>query len=144
MSSLRPVPHPNQESKLFWEGCRQHRLILQKCKKCETLIFYPRSFCPECMSDELDWIDVSGKGTIYSFTIVYRPPLPVFAEKGPYVLALIDLAEGPRMMSNVINISPSEVKVGMKVRCIFEDVNESISLPLFEPDHDKTVLQGGL
>jgi uncharacterized OB-fold protein len=86
------------------------------------------------MSDEMEWISLTGNGSIYSFTIIYRAPKADFKGKVPYTLALVELDEGPRLMTNIINIESSKISIGMRVRCTFEDISEQISLPQFEPD----------
>jgi len=130
----RLIPIPDDESRAYWEGCHNHKLVLPKCTRCQTVIFYPRAICPECMCEEMEWISLTGKGSIYSFTIVSRGPTADFEGKVPYSLALVELDEGPRMMTNIINIDPSKISIGMRVRCTFEDISEQISLPQFEPD----------
>src|ERR1051326_2387984 len=89
--------------------------------------------CPYCFSGSFEWERASGQGTVYSFTIIYRPPSPGFQNKVPYVLALIDLFEGVRMMTNVIECEPGDVEIGMPVEVVFDDLNDTISLPQFRP-----------
>jgi uncharacterized OB-fold protein len=132
-SSDRPLPTPNPFSRPFWEATKRHQLVLQKCDKCGTFRYYPRPRCPECLSAEATWTEVSGHGTVYTFTIVHRPLARWFAKKVPLVCAVIELDEGVRMMSNVENIDPQDVRVGLPVRVIFDDVDEEITLPKFEP-----------
>src|SRR5205814_4069294 len=92
--------------------------------------FYPRSICPACMSDRIAWIESTGRGTVYSYTIVHRAPAQ-FAEDVPYVVALIDLAEGVRMMSNVVGSPPAAVHIGAPVEVVFDDVTPEVTLPKF-------------
>jgi uncharacterized OB-fold protein len=126
----KPVPRVTEETKPYWEGCRRHQLLIQRCKGCGKFQFYPRALCSHCLSDSLEWVEARGTGTIYSFSNVYRPPSKEFKEL-PYIVAIIELDEGVRMMSNVVNVQPGEVWVGMRVKVVFEDIHEDLSLPKF-------------
>jgi uncharacterized OB-fold protein len=126
----RPLPVPDGDTKPYWDAAKEHRLVIQRCQDCQQAIFYPRSICPHCMSDRLAWIEASGKGTIYSYTVVHRAPL-AFADSAPYVVALIDLAEGVRMMTNVVGAPPADVGIGAAVEVVFDDVTPEITLPKF-------------
>lgn len=128
--SQRPRPHVDSDTRPFWEGTREGELRLQRCRACSKVIFYPRSVCPACMSDDLEWFAASGNGTVHSFVVVHRAP-PGFADDTPYVVALIDLAEGPRMMSRITGSEPASVEVGQAVTVVFESFDEEITLPLF-------------
>lgn len=131
--SERPLPVPDHDTRLYWEATRRHELVIQRCRSCGEHYFYPRPHCPLCLSERTAWVPASGRGTVYAFTVVHRPPGPGFAERGPYVVALVDLAEGPRMMSNVVGCAPEEVHSGMLVHVDFEDVTPEVSLPVFRP-----------
>jgi len=126
---LKPLPVPDGDTKPYWDAAKEHRLLIQRCQECHAAIFYPRSVCPHCMSDQISWIEASGRGTIYSYTVVHRAP-PPFADDAPYVVALIDLEEGVRLMSNV-GAPPSDVKIGAPVAVVFDDVTPEITLPKF-------------
>lgn len=128
----KPLPVIDHDSRPFWEAARRHELMLQRCNNCKSYIFYPRAVCPTCMSDELAWEKVSGQGSVYSYTVVHRAPA-AFADDVPYVVAIIQLAEGPRMLSHVIKCPPAQVRIGMPVQVVFEDVNDEITLPKWEP-----------
>ena len=130
----KPLPTPTYDTRAFWEGTKRHELLIQKCRDCGKLQFYPRGLCTACMSTNLDWVRSSGRGTVYSFTTVYRPPSPAFTPDVPYVIAIIEMEEGVRMMGNVVGCPPDQVKVGMPVTVVFEDVNETITLPKFSPE----------
>ncbi|MER3397829.1 MAG: hypothetical protein C4315_07000 [Chloroflexota bacterium] len=131
----RPLPLPQPESDFYWEKCRQHELWLRKCNDCQKAYFYPRDICPHCFSRKTTWVKASGRGTLYTYAIVYRPPSPAFRDKVPYVVALVELEEGPRMPTNLVGIEPdpAKIKIGMPVMVDFEDVSETISLPVFRP-----------
>jgi uncharacterized OB-fold protein len=129
----RPLPTPDRDSEFFWESARRQELVLQQCADCQKFRFYPRSVCPHCLSDRFEWRRASGHGVVYSFTVIHRPPTPAFREQVPYVLALIDLAEGVRMMSNIVGCDPQEVAMGMPVEVTFEELTAEITLPVFKP-----------
>ncbi|MHB8170987.1 MAG: Zn-ribbon domain-containing OB-fold protein [Thermincolia bacterium] len=133
MSSAKttPVPVPRPETVKFWEGCKEGEFRLQKCDDCGKVIFYPRAICTGCMSHNLSWIKSSGQGEVYTYSIHYRGATPAF--QTPYVVALVDLAEGVRVMTNIVGCDVNDVKIGMKVKVIFEPLTEEISLPKFQP-----------
>jgi len=133
----KPLPYITEEAEPFWEACRQHKLIIQRCKDCGHVQFYPRVVCTKCWSDSLEWIETAGKGVIYSFTVVQRAPSPGFRPDVPYVIAIIDLDEGVRLMSNVIRCKPEDVRIDMPVIVEFDDVTEEVSLPKFRPAEKK-------
>lgn len=128
-----PLPKPDKDSEVYWEAARRHELLVQQCSGCKRFRFYPRSVCPNCLSDEFQWRPATGRGRLYSFTVIHRAPTPSFRDQVPYVLALIDLDEGVRMMSNVIECDPDVVRIGMRVEVVFEDVTPEITLPKFKP-----------
>ena len=121
MSETKPVPTPNADTQPFWDACNEDRLIVQYCTSCGHVQFYPRALCVKCERRNLDWRDAKPEGTVHSYTVVHRAPTPAFREDAPYVLALIDLADGFRMMMNVIGCDPEEVHIGTKVRIVFEE-----------------------
>jgi uncharacterized OB-fold protein len=128
---LQPLPVLDGDTRPFWEAARAHKLVIQRCRACRSFVFYPRALCPRCHSPRLAWTPVSGEGTIFTFTIARRPAGPAFETRVPYVVALIDLKEGARMMSNVLAPSVDAVRIGQKVRVVFEDVSPEITLPKF-------------
>ena len=133
METQRPLPKPDQDSVVYWEAARRHELLLQQCGACNQFRFYPRSICPNCLSDEFEWRRAAGRGIVYSFTVIHRPPFPAFRDKVPYVLALVELSEGVRMMTNIVDCNPNTVEIGMAVEVTFEDVTEEVTLPQFKP-----------
>ncbi len=130
MSHAFPVPVPDGDSKPFWEGVQQRKLLIQRCQACQKFVFYPRSHCPHCFSEQLAWVQASGSGTIYSFTVVHQAYGP-FAEQVPFVVAIIELQEGVRMMSRITDILPEAVHVGAAVQVTFVQVSEGVTLPYF-------------
>jgi uncharacterized OB-fold protein len=129
----KQLPVPTSETQPYWEGCHNHELRIQKCQACGHHQFYPRLYCTDCMSDQVEWVTASGRGTVLSFTIVYRPVTKAFAEDVPYVVALVTLDEGPQMMSNIVECDPEQVSIGMPVTVTFEDWSEEISVLKFRP-----------
>ncbi|PWG61535.1 Zn-ribbon domain-containing OB-fold protein [Spiribacter halobius] len=136
----KPGPNASPVSAPFWENARNHRLTLQYCDDCQRWVFYPRARCPYCWSDALSWRDASGEGTVAARIIVHKPGHPAFLEDVPYVVALIDLAEGPRMLSNVVDCHPDAVEVGMPVRLRWTE-RENLTLPTFAPAGAKEAQQ---
>jgi len=126
----KPLPKPTPTSQPFWDAARRHQLSLQRCAACGKFIYYPRERCPHCFSDKLGWESVSGRGKVYSYTVVRRASSRAFAE--PYVLAMVELDEGPRMTTNIV-AAPERVKVGMPVAVHFDDVTPERTLVKFKP-----------
>lgn len=126
-------PRPGPETAVYWEACRNHKLMIQKCSSCNHYQFYPRIICTECMSPEVEWIVASGQAEVSSFTIVRRPVSKAYADEVPYVVALLKLHEGPTMMSNIVECDVDNVNIGMRVEVLFEDWSEDISIPKFRP-----------
>lgn len=127
----RPLPQSTRITQPYWDAARQNRLVVQQCGCCKTRQFYPREFCTACLSDSLEWIDCGGGGTVYTYTINRRPSNAALSEKVPYVVAMIDLDEGVRMMANIIDSPAEAVRIGSRVRVCFEQVSEDITLPQF-------------
>lgn len=121
----------NADSKEYWQGARDGRLRFQKCRHCEAVQFPPRHHCVSCWEAELDWIDCSGEGTVESFTVVRRAPLPEFRDKVPYVAAAIRTREGPRMITNLTGDGALDVKIGDAVRVEFVPNDNGDVLPQF-------------
>jgi uncharacterized OB-fold protein len=130
----KPLPLPTQDTREYWEGCRRHELLIQRCRKCGVFRFYPRPMCPDCNSMEFEWAKAGGKGRVYSWTVAVRQFHPAF--EVPYVIAIVELEEGVRMTTNVINCKPEELFVGMPVKVVFEDVTEETTIPKFRPIKD--------
>lgn len=130
----KPLPHPNEISQPFWDAAKRHELQIQRCNACEIHIFYPREACSECLAADLVWIPVSGKGKLYSYTIAQAPTHPAFADDVPYVIAIVELAEGPHITTNLVGCQPDQVTIGMPVVASFEDVNAEMTLVKFRPE----------
>ncbi|BBO81170.1 transcriptional regulator [Desulfosarcina ovata subsp. sediminis] len=129
----KPLPEVQPWSEDFWKATKQHKLLIQECNECKTKIFYPRKFCPECWSSDLSWSEASGKGKIFTFSVTLAGVEKKFADDIPYVLALVDLEEGIRMMTNIVECKPEDVKIGMDVEVVFDDINQDFALPKWRP-----------
>jgi uncharacterized OB-fold protein len=133
----KPVPQLRGEELAFFAAAAEGRLAIQRCPECDEAIFFPRTVCPRCRGGTPEWVDAAGTGTVYSFSVVERSALPGFADEVPYVVALVELREGVRLMANVVNVPPDRVRIGMPVRVTFErrrtEVGEELTVPQFEP-----------
>ena len=129
----KPLPRIDEESKGFWEACQRRELMIQRCGQCGTLRYYPRALCPTCLSDAVEWVRASGRGTVYTFTVTHQNQAPGFRDALPYVLAYVELAEGVRMLTNIVDCAPDAVRVGMPVEVVFEDATPAVTLPKFKP-----------
>ncbi|MGV3656199.1 MAG: Zn-ribbon domain-containing OB-fold protein [Noviherbaspirillum sp.] len=128
----RPLPQPTLATEPYWQAARGHRLMIQACRACGHRQFYPRNLCLSCLGEELGWTESAGRGRIYTFTINHRPAQPSLQDKVPYAVAMIDLDEGVRMMANIVNARPADIAIGRRVRVVFEDAGEGMTLPQFE------------
>ena len=127
-----PAPHVNPETKPYWDATAEGRLLLRQCRACESVIWYPRSLCPECGSLDTEWIEASGRGTIFTFS-VNRRGAGAYRGASPYVLAYVELEEGPRMMTNIVDCDVDTLTIGDPVRVVFHDTGEGNALPRFRP-----------
>ncbi|MBX3025406.1 Zn-ribbon domain-containing OB-fold protein [bacterium] len=129
----KPIPAITPEMRPFFEGARRHELRVQRCRGCGALRFPARALCSACLSTDSEWIAVSGRGEIYSFNVMHQVYHPGFAAEVPYTVVLVQLAEGPRMISNLVGIDAHAVRVGMPVRVVFETLSDEVTLPKFTP-----------
>ena len=130
----RPLPTPSPDTRPFWDACKRHELTLPYCTDCQQFFFYPRPFCPSCFGWNIEWRQCSGRGVVHTFAIQYRAQMPGF--RPPYVTAIVQLEEGPRMMTNLVGIeepSPENVRCDMPVEVVWEDLSDEITLPMFRP-----------
>jgi uncharacterized protein len=129
----RVEPVPTEISAPFWEATREERLVLQWCIDCDQPIFFPRDRCPGCIGSALEWRPATGRGTVYAVTVEQRPEISSVASAEPFAVALVELEEGARMMTNVVGCPPADVTVGMAVTVTWEPLSDGRHLPLFEP-----------
>ena len=132
MTSQLPQPISNADSQPYWAAASERRLVIRECKACGKVHFMPRHLCPHCWSDQLEWIDAKGQGEVHSFSIIRRASDPAFASQVPYVVALIELDEGVRMMSNIVGEDALAVNIGDRVQVTFEDRGEGALIPQFQ------------
>jgi uncharacterized OB-fold protein len=129
----KPLPHPAPWSRPFWEGTKQGKLLVKTCGACGHVDHPPYLFCTACGSEEAGWVEASGRATLHAYAVnTYGVPFP-FMEDLPYVTALIDLPEGPRMISNVVDCAPDELKNGMELEVVFVKATNDIVLPKWRP-----------
>ena len=126
-------PTVNDVNRPFWEGCRRGVLLLQRCSRCGRLRYPAGPVCPDCLAAEAQWQAVSGRGKVFSFVVFHRAYHPAWEGRVPYNVALIELDEGPIMLSNVVDVDNAKVTVGLAVRIAFEAVDEHLSIPVFAP-----------
>jgi hypothetical protein len=124
-----PLPRPTTLSQPYWDACKEGRLTVQRCGDCGADTFIPQPVCGACFSENLSWAESSGRGTLYSFSTVYRPQQPVF--ETPYTVVIVELEEGYHMLSNLIGVEPEDVKIGTPLEVFFEKKSEEITLPYF-------------
>ncbi len=136
MELERPLPAPiTPETRPFWDGLKEGKLLLPRCDDTGQAFFYPRAVSPFTHSRNISWIEASGKGTLYSFEILHRPFVREVKTPLPYVLAMVQLEEGARMLSNLINVEPDPqvIRCDMPVEVVFHKLNDDVTLPLFQP-----------
>jgi len=132
-----PLPKPTPDTAPYWEALRNHELHIQRCRECNEAFFYPRSICPGCASPRVEWFPASGRGRLHTFTVVHaampNTPLPP-----PFVVAIVELDEGPRLMTNLVGIDPDPAKISceMPVEIVYADVTDECTLPHFQPIGD--------
>jgi uncharacterized OB-fold protein len=132
-SYQKPLPRIDTDTGPFWEGCKRRELLLQRCLDCGNYIWYPRHFCGHCLSDNSEWVPASGKGTVYTYTVIRQTRARGFRDEVPYVVAYIELDEGVIMMSNIVRVDPQKLHVGMPVQVSFDAATEEVTLPKFRP-----------
>jgi uncharacterized OB-fold protein len=127
------LPAPDPETKPFWDAARAGTLLIRRCRDCGRFHFYPRPFCPSCWSTNVEWVEASGRASLYTWSVVCRNDLPPFNERVPYVAAVVDLDEGPRMMTNVVDSDFDALQVGMPLEVVFQTIADDVTIPVFRP-----------
>jgi uncharacterized OB-fold protein len=122
------VPEPDAFTRAYWEAAAQGRLLIRRCASCTRAHHYPREFCPHCWSEDVTWEPATGRATLYTWSTVHRNDLPPFATRTPYIAAVVDLAEGPRMMTEIVGCGEGELRAGMALAATFPD-----GVPKFRP-----------
>ena len=132
MANDLPMPFIDEDNRPYWEACKRHEMVMQKCSDCGKFRFPPHVMCPYCNSFRSEWPKVSGKGHVFSWIVVHPPVLPVFKDRTPFPVVLIELEEGTRLVSHLLDCGAEETEIGMPVELdSFEDVSEEIALPMF-------------
>ena len=129
----KPLPQPGPDMVPFFEAARRHELVVQRCAGCNTMRFPARAICSRCLARDAAWVPVSGRGTVFSFAIMHQAVHPGFAAEVPYAVVVIQLDEGPRLLSNLIDCPTGDVRIGMPVEVTFDDVAPDVTLPKFRP-----------
>ncbi|MFJ6569965.1 Zn-ribbon domain-containing OB-fold protein [Streptomyces sp. NPDC091292] len=132
------LPEPDAFTRPYWEAAAEGRLLLRRCGACGRAHHYPREFCPFCWSEDGAWERASGRATLYTWSVVHRNDLPPFGDRTPYVAAVVDLAEGPRMMTEVVEgegnpAAGTDLEVGMELEVAFRTVGDGLAVPAFRP-----------
>lgn len=129
----RMEPPASEVTEPFWEATRERRLLLQWCVPCNEAVFYPREACPRCLGTALEWRASGGRGVVYAVSIQHKPAFPGLAGKVPYAVVLVDLDEGVRLMSNVVECDVDDVVIGLPVEVTWEPLSDGRNLPQFRP-----------
>ena len=131
----KPIPVPQGESDEYWNKAKEGELWLRSCNDCGGAYFYPRDISPCCFSRDTTWVQASGNATLYTYAIVHRAPHPGFVGDVPFVPAIVELEEGPRMPTSIVIDEPTQenLQIGMALKVVFEDITDSIALPKFAP-----------
>ena len=129
----KPLPQVTPEMKPFWDAARRHELVVQRCAACGAHRFPARDICSRCLSREAVWTPVSGRGTVFSWAIMHQVYHPGFAAEVPYAVVVIELDEGARLVSNLVDCTPADIRAGMPVEVVFDDVAPDVTLPKFRP-----------
>jgi uncharacterized OB-fold protein len=129
----KPRPWPTPVSQPFWDALRDERIALQRCDRCDRWVYYPRARCPGCLSDQLTWTTVEGLGTVYTFTVAEQPTAPPFADEVPQLLAVVELTEGVRVSTTLVDVDRDALTVGLPVGPVFDHGDDGVTLLRFRP-----------
>ena len=126
---------PDEWTEPFWAAAREHRLVVPRCVNCGTYRFPPSPFCYVCRTQDIDWVEQTGHGTLYSFTVAWHPILPDVSDSVPYIPAVVELPNtgGVRVIGNLIDVKPSQAVIGMKVELVWRDIDDMVTVPTFKP-----------
>jgi uncharacterized OB-fold protein len=136
MASRTDIPTPDETTSIYWEATAQQRLLIKHCQTCGRSHFYPRPFCPHCWSNDVEWLEASGRANLYTYSIVYSNSLAPFSSQVPYVAAIVELEENVRMITNVVDCPFEELELGMALEVTFRKV-EDFAIPEFRPAADE-------
>ncbi|MCX4533430.1 Zn-ribbon domain-containing OB-fold protein [Streptomyces sp. NBC_00841] len=128
------LPEPDDFTRPYWDAAAEGNLLLRRCRACGAAHHYPREFCPTCWSEDVDWERASGRATLYTWSVVHRNDLPPFGSRVPYTAAVVDLAEGPRMMTEIVDCEESALAIGMELHVAFRQEEGCEAVPVFRPE----------
>jgi hypothetical protein len=131
--SDKPVPAITPDLEAFFAAAKRHELVVQRCVQCAAYRFPPRALCSVCLSTKAEWVPVSGEGEVFSYNVMHQVYHPGFAAEVPYAVVVIKLKEGAKMISNLVGVKPHDIRIGMPVKVVFEDVSDAVTLPKFAP-----------
>jgi len=129
----KPLPRPNEDSAPYWEAAHRGELRMQRCGACGHVRFPPALLCPRCLSEQHEWTPLSGRGKVYSWIVVHQSQHPAFNADAPYNVAIVELEEGPRLHTNLVDCANDQIHIGMPVEVVFERVSDDCSMPKFRP-----------
>jgi uncharacterized OB-fold protein len=129
----KPLPRPTEDSAPYWEAAQQGELRMQQCRGCGHIRFPPSLLCARCLSEHTDWVRLSGRGTVFSWIVVHQSQHPAFNADAPYNVAIVELAEGPRLHTNLVDCPHDQIRIGMPVEVVFDRVSDYVTLPKFRP-----------
>jgi uncharacterized protein len=127
------LPTIDTFTEAFWRAAKCEQLLIRRCEDCGRVHYYPRPFCPSCWSNNVAWVKASGRAVLYTYSTIYENDLPPFVDLVPYVAAVVDLEEGPRMTTQIIDCDPRELRIGLELEVAFRPVTDEITLPVFRP-----------
>lgn len=127
------LPQVDSDSRAWWEACGEGRLLARRCGSCARLHHYPRPFCPHCWGEDLTWEEMSGRGRLYTWSVVFRNPQHPFADRVPYIPAIVDLEEGVRLMTDIVGTTPDQLHIDLPVQVTFEPLADGMAAPMFTP-----------
>ncbi|MER5739468.1 MULTISPECIES: OB-fold domain-containing protein [unclassified Streptomyces] len=128
---MTATPDVDAFTRPYWDAAARGRLLLRRCRACARPHHYPREFCPHCWSEDVDWETASGRATLHTWSVVHRNDLPPFGDRVPYVAAVVDLAEGPRMMTEVVDVPEGDLRVDMPLEVTFRTGADGVTVPVF-------------
>jgi uncharacterized OB-fold protein len=131
--AAKPLPQPGPDMVPFFDAARRHELVVQRCNGCGTPRFPARTICSRCLSRDAAWVPVSGRGTVFSFVVMHQANHPGFAAEVPYAVVVVELDEGPRLLSNVVDCPVDEIRIGLPVEVVFDVLTPEVTLPKFRP-----------
>jgi uncharacterized OB-fold protein len=130
--SLRALPAPDNASRHYWKSAAEGRLVVQRCTSCGAYQFYPRALCATC-AGETEWVNASGRGTLYTYTIIRQNRSEAFAALSPYAVGIVELEEGVRMMTNIVDCDVEQLQVGMALEVLLLKASDDVGLPFWRP-----------